>query len=278
MAEIASLLGNSAQPDRDAELLVFPEATLPLSERRDFEQLVSSSGKAALIGMLWRKLPQASRARLSSKTGGWLVNEACLHIPVGSTSSLPLYRTFTIRKPLPNHTELALARTLSAQQRARWRILPGRRWYRFVHDQWGDFTVAICSDLLDPRPWAMLRGQLMHLFQCAFNQDIDLFRSLTWVRAYETFVNVVSTNHGVYGGSFDWTPKSKHRKTIALLEGSRLSVAADVLLPVKELHHQQLQGSEHAVEAATQAVWTEKKKKGRKPNPFKSPPPGYRRR
>jgi hypothetical protein len=124
----------------------------------------------------------------------------------------------------------------------------------------------------------MLRGQLMHLFQCAFNQDIDLFRSLTWVRAYETFVNVVSTNHGVYGGSFVWTPKSKHQKTIAQLEGSRLSIAADVLLPVKELHHQQLQGSEHAVEAATQAVWTEKKKKGRKPNPFKSPPPGYRRR
>jgi len=286
MAEIASLLGShqsnasayhSGRPGRDAEMLVFPEATLPLSERRDFERLVSASGKAALIGMLWRKLPQARPAWEPSKSGGWLVNEASLHIPVGSASSLPLYRTFTIRKPLPNHVELALARTLSSQRQAHWRILPGRCWYRFVHDQWGDFSVAICSDLLDPTPWAMLRGQLMHLFQCTFNKDIDLFRSLTWVRAYETFVNVVSTNHGVYGGSFVWTPKGKHQKTIAKLEGSRLSIAADVLLPVKRLYGQQLQGCEQAVEAATAAVWTEKQANGPKTNPFKSPPPGYKR-
>ena len=87
-------------------------------------------------------------------------------------------------------------------------MLRGHRWYRFVHPQWGDFTTAICADLIDPAPWRALRGELLHLLMVAYNRDVDLFDSLTWVRTYEDYVNVVSVNHGQYGGHSGRTGES----------------------------------------------------------------------
>ncbi len=278
MAEIAWHLGERTRkvPGKDGDspvdLVVFPESVLPVVEVREFERMVSAGGKAALIGLLWRRLPSAASSGRS--VGGKLVNEATLHIPVGPALGLPLYRTFAVRKPRPAHVEYALAEVLSETTRADWQMLPGRRWYRFLHKTWGDFSVAICADLLDAAPWAMFRGQLLHLFQCAYNKDVELFKSLTWVRAYETYVNVVSTNHGSIGGSFVWTPRSgPHHRTIADLEGAQLSLVADVELPVRDLFRQQLTGAQDALEKGKE-VWTAEKE--HKPS-FKAPPPGYRR-
>ena len=80
-----------------------------------------------------------------------------------------------------------------------------------MHPQWGDFTIAICADLLDAGPWRSLRGELLHLFMVAFNEDVDLYDSLTWIRAYENYVNLVAVNHGSLGGSFLWTPDWRRR-------------------------------------------------------------------
>ena len=212
------------------------------------------------------------------KTVRYFVNEAVLAIPIrqGKKNSSPMIvRDFTIRKPLPTIMELGLAHALSEKVRPiEWKIIPGTRWFRFLHPKWGDFTIAICSDLIDPTPWASLRGEILHIFQCAFNQDVDLFESLTWIRAYENFANVVSVNHGHYGGSFIWTPKHSNKKELAKLRGSGLFLTADIHLPVKSLLNWQNGGLSKSVEASKKQ-WLKEERSTEQS--FKSPPPFFKR-
>ena len=151
-------------------------------------------------------------------------------------------------------------------------MLPGNRWYRFVHPHWGDFTIAICADLLDPTPWNSLRGEIQHILSSAYNRDVALFREMTWVCAYENYCNLVLTNHGFHGGSFAWTPRSGHDKEVVRLQGARLFLIADVEMPVKSLIKAQRDGVGEAVRRGRD-VWV-----GGKPGKesgFKSPPAGW---
>ncbi len=205
-----------------------------------------------------------------------MVNEAELGIPVDAAARGPTtVRWFRVRKPRPAHMEKGFAEAFGKSHGVECTMLPGDRWYRFVHPAWGDFSVAICSDILNAAPWASLRGELLHLFMCAFNKDIDLFEGVTWVRAYEVYANLVSVNHGAYGGSFVWTPKHSPYREIARMRGNDLFLTADVRLPVKDLLDAQREGAQQAVSSAT-CGWL-----GHPASPekhrFKSPPPAYRR-
>ena len=150
-------------------------------------------------------------------------------------------------------------------------MLPGRRVFRFVHPEWEDFTVAICSDLLDPAPWLSMRGHLLHVFLCSYNPDVSLFDSLTWVRAYENFANLVATNCGAYGGSFAWSPRSGENKEVARIRGTGLFVLADVELPVQRLFEWQRDGTETAIVSHL----NEWRGNDRARTEFKSPPPSF---
>ena len=207
-------------------------------------------------------------------TRRYFVNEALLSVPLPcSNQTRPIVRSFLIRKPLPGHVEIALAHRLSEISPAvEWRMLPGRRVFRFVHALWGDFTVAICSDLLDPAPWLSMRGNLLHVFLCSYNKDVTLFESLTWVRAYENFANIVATNCGAYGGSFAWSPRSGDNKEIARLRGNDLFVLADVLLPVRDLFDWQRNGNNESINSHLEE-WRGSVHQHR-PR-FKSPPPNF---
>ena len=138
--------------------------------------------------------------------------------------------------------------------------------------------LIVCHDgkdgLIDAEPWRVFRGELMHLFTVAFNKDVELYDSLTWVRAYESYVNVLAVNHGRFGGSFVWTPKHSHERELARLRGSDLFLLADVEVPVKSLLDAQNGGVKRAIDAAKR-TWANCPKK---PVTFKAPPPGYRRR
>ena len=267
------------QTDPEWALAVFPEVCLPADDTtvRSFEKLVAETGKGGIIGCLWRELPMAQRGFVESDATRYLVNEALVALPIGTPgANRPRVRSFLVRKPLPTHVEIALAQRLTelatqSGAATRYEMLPGRRVYRFVHGQWGDFTVAICSDLLDPVPWASLRGQILHLFMPSYNKDVALFDSLTWVRAYENYVNVVATNHGEYGGSFAWSPKSGDSKELARIRGSGLLVLVDVELPVAALHERQQNGAQDAVIAGLE-VW---RGQPAQRTSFKAPPPGF---
>ena len=116
-----------------------------------------------------------SRRRLTRR---WFVNEAELVVACRPR------RSWTYGSPL-----VSCAQTVTGSYRNRtgahidsgspkcvcWSILKGRRWYRFLHPEWGDFTIAICSDLLDSAPWRSLRGELLHAFTVAFNKNVDLY-------------------------------------------------------------------------------------------------------
>ncbi|MDE0348815.1 MAG: hypothetical protein OXM56_03815 [Gammaproteobacteria bacterium] len=256
------------------ELVVLPELAVPNEEVQSLRGLVKDSGMGVLAGLYWRRLNPPYRAGGGS-VASWqcFVNEAELALPIRDGDRGPRdVRWFRVRKPVAAHIEDGLARALTKKAPgAPWRLLRGRRWYRFVDPRWGDFTIAICADLIDAAPWRALRGELLHLLMVAFNKDVDLFDSLTWVRAYENYVNVTSVNHGMYGGSFIWTPRSRHERELASLRGSRLSLLADVPLPVKELLWAQRNGPKKAVARATRD-WL-----GRPtlPPKFKAVPPGF---
>lgn len=260
--------------DRDPELVLLPEVTVPNLEVATVRDLVRITGRASLAGLYWRVLPPVYGGRCDP-TSKWFVNEAELVLPVGFRDRGPTgIRWYRVRKPRPAHMEDGLARALNAQQGIYWNILPGQRWYRFVHRRWGDFTIAICSDLLDAAPWRSLRGELLHLFMVAFNRDVGFFESLTWVRAYEDYVNLVSVNHGAEGGSFVWTPRRRHERELARVRGRSLFVTADVNIPIKSMMAAQKNGGDDAVVRAMRE-WLNLKSP---PPEFKAPPPGYKRR
>lgn len=260
------------------EIAVFPEVCLPFDGRRRFEQLVAETGRGGVIGCMWREIAPAvepiSRDLLPHR---YFVNEALLAIPLPTTGrTLPIVRSFLVRKPLPAHSEVALASCLSELpgHTNMWHVLPGRRVFRFVHPTWGDFTVAICSDLLDPAPWLSMRGHLLHVFLCSYNQDVSLFDSLTWVRAYENFANLVATNCGAHGGSFAWSPKSGENKEVARIRGTGLFVLADVELPVQRLFDWQRNGTEMAISLHLNEWRGNHSTHSVRPE-FKSPPPSF---
>ena len=279
MEQVASAFQSpsSIRDERGPELVLFPELTIPREEVRTVRDLVASTGRASLAGLYWRELPPVYRAFGSTLAARrWFVNEAELVIPMDHGKHGPTsVRWYRVRKQIPAHIETGLAQELTARsQGTSWEILKGQRWYRFVHPQWGDFTIAICADLLDAGPWRSLRGELLHLFMVAFNEDVDLYDSLTWIRAYENYVNLVAVNHGSFGGSFLWTPRRSHGHELARLRGRKLFLVADVDVPVKGLVEAQLNGVQKAVESAAYR-WAGNK---RQLSEFKSPPPGFERR
>ena len=267
-------------PDQTKEgpdIVLLPELCIPQTEVRTVRDLVARTGRASLAGLYWRELDPVYKATgLTRSTRKWFVNEAELVVPVGHEDRGPTgVRWYRVRKPLPAHIETGLAHELTKRSQGDcWSILKGRKWCRFLHSAWGDFTIAICSDLLDTAPWRSLRGELLHAFTVAFNRDVNLYEALTWVRAYENFVNVVMVNHGSFGGSFLWTPRRQHEREIARLRGSDLLLIVDVDVPVKDLLEAQQNGVTRAVGQAV-CSWCECQHSSTE---FKAPPPGYERR
>lgn len=257
-----------------SELVLLPESTVPPREAGTLRRLVARKGIASLAGLYWRPLRPAYRPA-GGRSVGWrcFVNEAELAVPEGCGDRGPTtVRWFRVRKPVPAHIEDGLAMALTLRDPGVvWTVLPGYRWYRFVHPRWGDFTIAICADLIDAEPWRSLRDELLHLLMVAHNLDVDLYDALTWVRAYENYVNVASVNHGKIGGSFVWTPRSAHGRELAKLRGGGLFLKADVRLPVKALRLAQRDGLKDTVIAAV-TKWQASTESG--PG-FKSPPPGF---
>lgn len=252
MREIASAFSAPSSTASDNHKIVqgpivFPEMTLPLEEERAFFHHAVSQGRDALIGLHFQVVPSPyGGRRVRANATKYLTNEALFigKLVHASDNKVCVWRQFRVRKPLPTHAERALALSLGEAkvQGANWKMLPGNRWFRFEHPQWGDFTIAICSDLLDPSPWHSMQGKILHLLLVAYNKDVDLYDSLTWVRAYECHANVVGTNHGHYGGSFVWTPSARHRREVARLRGNGLFVVADVHLDVRGLALHQIDG------------------------------------
>lgn len=259
--------------------ILLPEVTVPNAERNAhaIEHLARETGRAIFAGALWTEPPPCiliPAARVRSDR--FLVNEAILAVPItlDGDSRSRMVRSFIVRKPHPTHAELGLATALTSAGAggATWRMLRGTRWIRFGHREWGEFTVAICSDLLDSSPWRAMSGQLTHLFVLAHNDDVDLYDQLTWVRAYEGYVNLVAVNHGSIGGSFAWTPKHRHLRELARLRGGKLFVLADVALPVRDLQQQQTVGGELA-RARWAAKWSGDKNV--RDGAWKDPPPSF---
>ena len=279
MEQVASAFQSPTytKPGSPPEVVVLPEVSIPQPEVRTLRDLVRHTGRASLAGLYWRVLPPAYRAGSTARTTiRWFVNEAELAMPMGHDDRGPTsLRWYRVRKPLPAHSETGLALHEHLRRPGEcWRVLAGRRWYRFLHPRWGDFSIAICSDLIDAAPWRSLRGELLHLFVVAHNRDVDLYDSLTWVRAYENYVNLVAVNHGRYGGSALWTPRRKHDRELARLHGSGLFVVADIEVPVSDLLKAQLDGVSEAV-CSSAAEWQGTTVATTR---FKAPPPGFRRR
>lgn len=273
---ITTALPFRAQGDNHSALphiVVLPEVTLPPDGERLIAQTVHRYGYAVLIGRYWR--PVAASPRGARANHRWLTNEALLWVPLNHAHRPDVVRSFTIRKPFPNHEEHGLARALSLRTpgSTTWELLRGTRIYHFQHGSWGDFTVGICSDLLDPRPWARLRGRVHHILFVSMNQDASLFHAITRTRAYEIYANLVLVNHGLFGGSYAWSPERGYWREKARFDGRHLRVVSDIRLPVSALDRAQREQLEDSTQASAQR-WGNPPEE---PDPrYKTPPPGYR--
>jgi hypothetical protein len=254
-------------------LTILPEVLVPWTATPYLVATCRRFGIGLLAGTYWRPVPPAVRVGWSNKR--WFTNEALLVLPVERDAPGYATRVIRVRKPRPAASELGLERALAVKGGVPWQLLRGDRFFLFRHPTWGGFTVGICSDLLDPTPWALLRGHIAHMFFSAFNEDVDLFGVVTRTRAYEDYCNVVLVNHGSEGGSFAWSPRSGHSKEIARFQGADIDVVADIEVPVKRL----LDAQEHALERAIVRHEEGWKKKSNPPKEkFKTPPPGYHKR
>ncbi len=254
------------------KLTILPEVLVPWSATPYLVATCRRFGIGLLAGTYWRPFPPAVRVGWSQTRR--FANEALLVLPVEKDAPGFATRVIRVRKPRPAASERGLERALSAAKKPQtWRLLAGDRFFVFRHPTWGSFTVGICSDLLDPLPWALMRGDIAHMFFSAFNEDVDLFGVVTRTRAYEDYCNIVLVNHGSEGGSFAWSPRSGHRKEIARFQGADLDVVADVVLPVASLLEAQENELKRAIARHTDD-W-DKQPKPRE-DKFKTPPPGYR--
>lgn len=225
------LISVEADGDRP-NLVVFPEATIPPDQAAQIARDLASRDIGMIGGLFWRELePPVHGGTAASERLRYFANEAILSIP---NPHNPLRYPFilTVRKPRPANIEHGYQKHFL---QGKWRIVPGKEWLMFEHEKWGPFAIAICSDILDPAPWAAMRAQILHLFLVAWNTDIELYKAMSRTRAYELYVNLVVVNHGEYGGSLAWTPRSGNSKLLFCVEGNDHFVTADVTLDVVAL-------------------------------------------
>ncbi len=281
--QIVSAIGGTDKLEpgqQKPELLVFPELALHPSWAKAIAREASNYRVGIIAGMYWAEVPTAfANSRFELPGGrGYVRNEALLAIPFTQDPKFGPCAQFRIPKPRPAHIEMGLAQLASTigNGSKRWTFLPGQDWFRFEHPGWGPFSVAICSDLLDPQPWANLNGSLLHLFLTAWNTDVELYDEMTWTRAYELFCNLVAVNHGTAGGSLAWTPAHSRSKRLLSLHGQGHFIQADVKLPVRALAEHQALGPQRALEKGRQDA--QKLLEHAKAFDFKSTPPGWHRK
>lgn len=273
-------LDGSWNSERGPHLLMMPELVLHPDWARAVAREALDRQVAFLSGLYWRLLPQAVRplGPTPDSRKRFFVNEALLSLPNPDDARWGLPVQFRVRKTRPAHVEVEMAHHLTNVLNLPHQIVPGDEWYQISHPKWGPFTVAICSDLLDPGPWSLLKGRLLHLFMVAWNEDVRLYDAMTWTRAYELFVNLVAVNHGSKGGSLAWTPAHREARELFQVHGEGHYLTADIVLPVRDLHEHQIHGLQRALEKAGTIVkkmfeGDHQKKKG-----YKSIPPGWKNR
>lgn len=135
---------------------------------------------------------------------------------------------------------------------------PEQNMYIFKSKKFGDFGIAICSDIFDIERIMLYQSKIQHLFIIAFNKDLNTYFSLAETFTRLIYCNVVICNTGYYGGTVVETPKdSPHERLIYKYQGQKMLNFNIVSIPVKQLYEAQLIGG--------------------RTNGFKASPPGYKK-
>ncbi len=275
--DLEKALPEATPSGRAPSLLLVPEIAIPTEFLSPLKAELRTRLLSLIGGLYWRKVPAVAPISGYKPALHLILNQALVHLDFSTKPRDGYAFSFNITKPNPAHTEYGLAKFLSMKASPdQYFFARGYEWYRFCHQNWGPFTVAICSDLLDAGPWSKMKGHLLHLFLVAYNTDVSLYDAATWTRAYELYVNLAAVNHGSHGGSLAWSPQQKHDKTIVRLEGANQFLLADVELPIKDLLEAQKNGQEWADAKAREEIeksWFVKKSKKSR---FKSIPPGWK--
>lgn len=231
--------------DDDIDLLLFPEWYMPNKFIPKLRSFVRDTGIAIMAGLLPKKIRSMvdTNPVLEKNSPKFFCNEAVLILPELYDTDGPLnptdVDTFYLRKPVPSNIEAGLARFMSEKTGDDWYFAGDNVWPLFVHPIWGNFTGAICSDILNSSMWDWYSGKLQHLLVAAFNKDIELFDQFTWTRGYELYCNVITSNHGECGGSVAWSPKTGHQKEIFSTHGRDISLTVLLNLPLTSLKYAQ---------------------------------------
>jgi predicted amidohydrolase len=220
-----SFQDNSLQP----RLIVAPELTLPRTRVQEFTHLVGSLNAITIVGLdynyNWR--------RKTVKNQGHLIipNNFFKKRASRQCSSIVFGKSF----PAPKE-EFMLRTGLQSS----WSFQKDSNVYVVDCDMYGSFGISICYDFMDVERALMYRGRIQHLFVIAYNQDIEMFRSLANALSRTVFCNVIVCNTGSFGGSLAVSPYHKPWKRIIFEHnGQNLFTTQVIPLPVRSLFEAQ---------------------------------------
>jgi predicted amidohydrolase len=248
--EICKAMRAFQDNDLAPQLIILPELSLPRTRLDDFEHLVGALNMITIAGVDYRLDRSKKLAR----------NEGIVFVPRG----------FFQDRPSRYCTRIIFGKTYGApkevgklqQLRPSWSFQGDHNVYIFDCEQYGRFGVSICYDFMDIERALMYRGKIEHLFVIAYNQDLEMFRSLANALSRTVFCNVVICNTGHYGGSLAVSPYwLAYARTIYAHDGANLFTTQVVKLPVRELISARHGAPKYTV-------------KSQKQQDFKNPPPG----
>jgi hypothetical protein len=218
-ARAAARVRNAARV-RPPSLLVLPELSVP---RRWFRMLANHiarvPGLALVMGMEYRHNPRRRE----------VLNQVFTVIPGGLGAAVTW--SWTKRRPAREEEALLLGRALTFPPfpaRARRRTV--------VSSVYGNFSVLICSELIEARRVADLLGRVDVLFVPSWNPDTASYDHLVQSVSFQLHAITAVANNGHYSDCRAWAPLSERwKRDLCRLIQRDINDVVSVEIPLREL-------------------------------------------
>ena len=221
LQSVANVIRNADAIAGGDSLLVLPELALPRRWFRTVANHVALRGSYGLVvGLEYRH----------SLHNGTVFNQAYVVLP-GPYHSVATW-PWTKRFPAREEAEIL------AQRGVRFDPAPriGMRPRTVVGSRYGDFSVLICSELIETRRVADLLKRVELVVVPAWNRDTASFEHLIQSTGLQLHAIVALANNGVYSDCRAWAPRSERweRDLCRLIERGR-DATVSVRVPLSSL-------------------------------------------
>ena len=221
LKSVSDILQNADAIASGESLLVLPELALPRRWFRTVANYIARRGSYGLVvGLEYLHGVQIST----------VLNQAYVVLPgpFHSVATWPWTKRFPAREEAELLARCGVHFDLELANRGRRRTVVGSRY--------GNFSVLICSELIEARRVADLVGRVELLVVPAWNRDTSSFEHLIQSAGLQLHAIVALANIGIYSDCRAWAPRSERweRDLCRLIERGRDATVA-VRVPLSSL-------------------------------------------